>query len=190
MGFLMGIFLRRFNPQFITLTGSPQPRNVGTIIVMMLGIHGHRSVSEAEIFRCEDINDFSSDPKPEVRTAMPIIKEWARTHATTFDQAVFQTPEGRKALATKMPDFLRQIDLTGAKEGDHLVVCHGSTLDQGGADLLRRLGNNLPEGMAALGGQLGYCEGWIATYENGNLVSVEVLRTPDWFTILPFLGIE
>jgi len=181
VAFLMGIVLRKFNLNINAHVSSPQNRAHRTLLLLIRGLQGISDASHFAIQTDPRLDDFSNDKSEVVKTAMPIVKKWAKDHDITAEQGMFQTAEGRAALAAKLPGFMQCIDELGSKMGDQLVATHGAIIDAAGAELKRRLGEDLPFGMGALGGQLWYCEGWMATYEDGILKAVEVIRLPDGF---------
>ncbi|MDX9893281.1 MAG: hypothetical protein RB292_02605 [Patescibacteria group bacterium] len=182
IAFVMGVFVRVFNFHFVDYVSSPQPRCWRTLIVLVRGICGYKPAIEPDIAHDPRLDDFSTDKRDIVSEGLKAAKAHAKTAEITVEAAIMETaPE---AVDIKSSEMLEVIDERGAVEGDHLVTVHGAAIDGAAIKLSNRLGANLPMTMDAIEGQLQYCEGFLATFEDGKIVEIEILRlSEDWYGI-------
>ncbi len=182
----MGIELqKKYDPHFVQVVSSPQPRATRTAELILRGLMPlDNEEFEVAIDTEPRLNDFSSDPRQEVKDAIVAAKKIEKQFAVDVEQAMFVDESARAVAQMKATENLAVIDELGASEGDYLVTGHGCALDGVCALLKMRLDNSLEFGMGAIGGMLDKVEGCVAEYEDGILKSVEMIRLPAYLKAL------
>jgi broad specificity phosphatase PhoE len=180
IAFIMGLILRQFVDNFVSLWASAQSRAKRTLRFMLRGFASEDGPeTEPGIQVDERFGDFSTDTREIVQTALSAVKQCAKTHGVSSETGLFLTSEGQAALAEKIPPFMEAVRELGAQRGNHLVVCHGGTIDGACMEFCGETATGM--GQLGSGGQLGYGEGFVVAFnENGQVVDVAVIRQPLW----------
>ncbi|MFC1687160.1 hypothetical protein ACFL0L_01100 [Patescibacteria group bacterium] len=179
---------RRFNPTVMTRTTSPQPRGMRTDVIFCQGLVGWEGTPGRELPEQtidQRLNDFSTDSRDQIAEGVAAAKTYAKLHGVEAEQGVFMTPQGKVALRIKVGEMIEVIDELGSQAGDHLMTgLHGAGIDGACIELNQRLDEDYPDGMGANGGMFDKVEGFVATFEDGKLVSIEIVRQPDYLKTL------
>lgn len=183
--FAMGIELRDKSPNFATITSSPQPRAIRTAILVCCGLRGITSQQFPTIEKDSRLNDFSSDERPEIKACIQSAKKHAKLNGLEVEQSAYLTEDGLKGVMIKSDELVSVIDEKAKLADDHMVGgLHGSAIDGAYAKLSQRLSPDVKFGMGAAGSMFDKVEGFIATFEDGKLAKLEMIRQPDYLKAL------
>lgn len=187
VAYAMGAVVReQYRPMIEIITSSPADRAVYTAAVLMHGICGYKGTSGIPIDTDHRLGDWSSDPRHLIQRGLESAKIYAAIHGIEVEAAVFETAEGRSALDLKLSEGLAVINELAAMPGDHLVAgLHGGSVDGLYMTLKGQMTNKYIEHLGQIGGLLGKCEGFVASFdENGELVGLEQIRQPPYLKTL------
>lgn len=189
--YAMGMEVRReYNPDFRYVKSSPQPRAIRTARIFLAGVLGSGTIPFlGGINEEERLNDFSTDGRLIVANGMAAARAYAKHHGLEIEQAMFLCPElAPAALQTKCKLMMDVISVLAHKEGDSLMCVHGSAIDA--AAIYYHLYNASESSSFAhgvIGDMVDKAEGFVATFEDGKFVSVEMIRQPKWLKALAFM---
>lgn len=159
---VLGAHVGKANMILTDIISSDQERAVATARAFTDGynaIHGeHWAPDYDQILVDERLGDFSGsvDKFPIIKAGLETAKAYAAKHGIDTEEAVFKTPEGRKAMQWRAEGYRSCfLDLL-ARPGLHAAFCHGPNIDAAtdaiNSDRNWKLGK-YPEH------PIGYCEG-------------------------------
>ena len=201
---IMGIELRHAallpNDCYVhTILSSPQPRAKRTAVALLKGLADIDDPGDAdEIITDDRLNDFSTDERPEIKAGLEAAKELAKKASLEVEVALFQTPDGIKAVQIKAMEILAVMYEIVANSGfiidihDDLKVhllagLHGGAID-GALAILRQnqTHQDVPFDVAPDGGLFDKVEGFVADFglKEGQLQRLAIIRQPAYLKAL------
>lgn len=185
--FMMGVLLRRKYgvSNFEKIVSSPQPRAHRTATLIVAGVRGYVGSAEPVVIELNNgVDDFSSDPRftPALKNQLKATKGDACIEG---EQAIFLAGgEVEKLRIDKLAEALDVISGLHGVSGDSLVTLHGATVDGLFAVLS---GGALKYGMQAFGRQINKCEGFVLTYDDNGVMTIEKIERPAWLNAVACL---
>ncbi|MDP2932577.1 MAG: histidine phosphatase family protein [bacterium] len=192
--YAMGMEVRRkYNPNFRHVRSSPQPRAIRTANIFMAGVAGFQTAAGAPpVSTEENLNDFSTDGRTIVADGVKEAKTFGKRHGLEIEQSIFLSPiHAPAALQTKCKEMQNVLYKLGLKEGDSLMCVHGAAIDAV-AIWLHMYGKQDAHAQfehGVIGEMIDKAEGFVATFEDGRFVSVEMIRQPAWLKALAFMNV-
>jgi hypothetical protein len=186
VAYIMGALIRKYyDPAIMEITSSPQPRATRTGQIVMAGIRGYTETYFPIETPDERLNDFSTDPRPEIVAGVTAGKSMAKAAGIEVESAMFIAGEfATNALDLKAHEALPVIMELGTQEAGHLVIMHGACIDQVFLDLSQELtGKDIS--VSEMGGTFDKVEGFVASFnEEGKLIALEQIRQPGYLKTL------
>lgn len=179
----MGLVFKLLNDwPYTSVKTTPQLRGVRTASYILAAQFADPPFGDPTIIIDRRLNDFSSDPRPEIAAPLKAAVAMAKSLGIDVEAAIYAIAGGLNAVRLKAHEAMECIAEVVKAEGCHLFAgIHGGTIDQLYWMFASQLNPSLEEGPGCKGGIFLHAEGFVVDFDGeGHPTNVEIVRQPPW----------